>query len=334
MSSLKIDSLEELRIIVTNVASTLGLSEAVIEKDYWVTFVLDYLFNSSEWNKYLTFKGGTSLSKCFNLIERFSEDIDLILDWKVLGYKENEPYEERSNRGQEKYNKELNEATEDFLANKFLPKIKLDFENHLDFEFSFSIDVLDKQTILFEYPRIFTSNYLSQSIRLEIGALASKIPAKEITIQPLISEVYPKLFQNKVNIKSITAERTFLEKLTILHHEAHRPETSKLPLRYARHYYDVYKMYDTEIKKTAINDYGLLFDVINFKSKFYRRNWAKYDDILERKLKLVPSPNRLEELHRDYQSMEEMIYGDYPSFNELVKVLKDLENEINSLEDI
>ncbi|MDU2566754.1 MAG: nucleotidyl transferase AbiEii/AbiGii toxin family protein, partial [Anaerococcus sp.] len=137
MNKFYIGNKEDLRILIVNTARKKNISEAVIEKDYWVTFILDYLFNENKWKEYLTFKGGTSLSKCFGLIERFSEDIDLILDWRVLGYEEKEPWIERSNTKQDKFNKEVNEKTEVFLRDKFLKVLEEDLK---DMDFEFSID--------------------------------------------------------------------------------------------------------------------------------------------------------------------------------------------------
>ena len=73
MNKFYIENKEDLRVLIVNTARKKNVSEAVIEKDYWVTFILDYLFNENKWKEYFTFKGGTSLSKCFGLIERFSE---------------------------------------------------------------------------------------------------------------------------------------------------------------------------------------------------------------------------------------------------------------------
>ena len=89
-----------------------GLHDAIVEKDFWVCLTLDYLFHRSPWKKAVTFKGGTSLSKGYHLISRFSEDIDLILDWRVLGYGVNEPWEKRSNTKQDAFNKEANRKAE------------------------------------------------------------------------------------------------------------------------------------------------------------------------------------------------------------------------------
>ncbi len=118
----------------------------------------------------LLLREGTSLSKCFGFIERFSEDIDLILDWQVLGYDKEEPWIERSNTKQDKFNKQVNEKTEKFLKDELLPALEKDFK---DLYFEFFIDTIDTQTILCKYPKIFDSNYLTQTIRLEIGSLAA-----------------------------------------------------------------------------------------------------------------------------------------------------------------
>lgn len=140
MNKFYIKSQDDLRILIVNTASKIGVSEAVIEKDYWVSFILDYLFNENKWSKFFTFKGGTSLSKCFGLIERFSEDIDLVLDWIVLGYKLNEPWFERSKTQQDMFNKKLNLKTQDFIKNKLAPEIYKDLNEIGLRDFSLSID--------------------------------------------------------------------------------------------------------------------------------------------------------------------------------------------------
>ena len=107
------------KALFQNTAAKMGLTEAIVEKDYWVCFMLDYLFHRCKWKDSIAFKGGTSLSKAYGLIERFSEDIDLILDWRVLGYDKDEPWENRSNTKQDLFNKEANRRTEVFLKDNF-----------------------------------------------------------------------------------------------------------------------------------------------------------------------------------------------------------------------
>lgn len=326
MNKFYVDNREDLRILIVNTARKKNISEAVVEKDYWVSFVLDYLFNENRWKDYFTFKGGTSLSKCFGLIERFSEDIDLILDWRVLGYEEKEPWIERSKTKQDKFNKEVNEKTEKFLIEELLMVLEKDFK---DMDFEFSIDTINPQTILCKYPKIFESNYLTQTIRLEIGSLAAWTPAIDVEILPIIGEAYPKVFKEKTSIRTVSAERSFWEKATILHHEANRPLNSSMPLRYARHFYDLYKIANSDFKDKALEDKDLLKKVTEFKMKFYPRKWAKYEEVLEGKLRLIPEEQRFKELEEDYKAMAEMIYGSYPSFEELIRTLQDLEKEIN-----
>lgn len=326
MNKFYLKSKDDLRVLITNTARKKNISEAVVEKDYWVTYFLDYLFNENKWKEYFTFKGGTSLSKCFGIIQRFSEDIDLILDWRVLGYDKLEPWLIRSNTKQDKFNKEINEKTERFLKEDFLTELIKDFSQE---DFEFEIDSLDPQTVLFSYPKIFDSNYLSQTIRLEIGSLAAWTPATNISIIPIIGDAYANIFKEKTNLRTVSVERTFWEKATILHHEANRPESSKMPHRYARHYYDMYKIANSKYKDKAIKDKELLRKVTEFKMKFYPRKWAKYEDAMDSKLRLVPDKFRFLELENDYKAMSEMIYGEYPSFEEIIKILKELETEIN-----
>ena len=115
---------DDRRELFHNTAAKTGLHDAIVEKDFWVCLTLDYLFPRCPWQKAVTFKGGTSLSKGYHLISRFSEDIDLILDWRVLGYGVNEPWEKRSNTKQDAFNKEANRKAKVFLAKNFCPQVR------------------------------------------------------------------------------------------------------------------------------------------------------------------------------------------------------------------
>ena len=231
------------RRLFRNTADKMGLNDAIVEKDFWVCFTLDYLFHRSPWKDSITFKGGTSLSKAFHLISRFSEDIDLILDWRVLEYGRDEPWEKRSNTKQDAFNKEANARAEVFLAETFCPAIKEGLSQELGREADIHMDEEEKQTVIFAYPKLFTNVGTLQVIRLEIGALAAWTPAKSAEITPYAAEYYPDVFKQKgTNILTVAPERTFWEKATILHHEANRPEHLEMPQRYSRHYYDLYRM--------------------------------------------------------------------------------------------
>ena len=183
---------DERRILFRNTAQKMGMNEAIIEKDFWVCLTLDYLFHRCEWKDVFTFKGGTSLSKCYGLITRFSEDIDLILDWRAIGYSLNEPWEDRSNTKQDAFNKEANARAEVFLRDTLLPIFKRDLSEIIGQEATIYIEESDPQTINFEYPHIFTTESILQAIRLEIGALAAWTPAREKSVTPYTAESIPK----------------------------------------------------------------------------------------------------------------------------------------------
>lgn len=323
---------DQLQILFRNTAQKKRLHEAIIEKDFWVCIMLDYLFHKCPWKEALIFKGGTSLSKCYNLIQRFSEDIDLILDWRVIGYDVNEPWEERSNTKQELFNKEANMRAEEFISEMLLPVLKMNMSEILGYEANLYILPEDPQTICFQYPRIFDDNSTLQVIRLEIGALAAWTPSVEKVITPYVAETYPKAF-SKENFSVLTtaAERTFWEKATILHHEANRPENSAMPDRYSRHYYDLYCMSNSECKELALANLPLLKKVVEFKMKFYPRKWAKYELATPDTLKLMPPVHRMDQLRRDYDAMANMMFGDYPKFDVLMGYIRDLEIEINNV---
>ena len=315
-----------------NTADKMGLNDAIVEKDFWVCYTLDYLFHSSPWKDAITFKGGTSLSKGFNLISRFSEDIDLILDWRVLGYSAVEPWEERSNTKQDAFNKEANRRAEVFLSETFCPAIRADLSMELDLEINIYIEEKNKQTVAFAYPNLVTNSTTLQVIRLEIGALAAWTPAKVAEITPYAAEQYPSIFEQKSTAILIVApERTFWEKATILHHEANRPEYLDMPQRYSRHYYDLYCMAMNPVKNKAFVRLDLLKKVVDFKMKFYPRSWAKYPEAIPGTLKLMPPNHRFAALASDYESMKDMLYGVIPDFETVMESISELEKEIHAL---
>lgn len=332
MYNVALASNEEREVLFMNTAAKMGMNAAIIEKDFWVCLTLDYLFHSCKWKDAFAFKGGTSLSKVYNLIERFSEDIDLILDWRVLGYKENEPWEERSNTKQQKFIDESRTRLFSFLANEFLPVVKKDMESILKHEVNIYISEEDAGTVNFEYPSSFSDDSILKVIRLEIGALAAWTPTQDAKVKSYVSEYYPNAFlQSETKILTTTAVRSFWEKATILHQEALRPDNSLMPSRYSRHYYDIYCMAHSIVKSQALSQPQLLEEVAEFKRKFYPRNWARYDLARMGTIKLMPAEHSIPALKEDYAKMKAMIYGKFPTFEEILSTVRDLEKEINSL---
>ena len=272
------------------------------------------------------------MSKAFKAIERFSEDLDLILDWRVLGYSAEEPWAIRSNTKQDRFNQESNVRTVDFLKNEFIPALHKDLSGESEEDVNLSIDEEDGQTVLFGYPHGFSDKVILQQIRLEIGALAAWSPAKMEPITPYTAEQYGHLFvQPSTKVLTVFPERTFWEKITILHREANRPEHHSFPQRYSRHYYDIYCMAASPIKEKAFRDLDLLEKVVVFKEKFYRSPWAKYEDAKPASVKLMPPQYNIATLREDYEHMLDMIFDNKPEFDEIMEGIRQLEYEINQL---
>lgn len=282
----------------------------------------------------LVFKGGTSLSKVYGLIDRFSEDIDLVLDWTLLGYGQGakDPMRDfTSNTQQDKFNKELDRIAAAYIRHTLHRDID-DIVRNAGIGLTAVADAVDPHIINIHYPASFSEVYIRPEVRLEIGPLASWVPSAEHVIRPYAFDTLPHIFSDpSCPVVAIAAERTFWEKVTILHQEAHR--MGQLPQRYSRHYYDVYKVAESNIRAVALGRVDLLKDVVQFKSRFYPSRWAHYELAAPGSFKLLPSTEEnLRHLERDYQDTRVMIFGGVPSFERILASLSKLEAEINSLE--
>jgi nucleotidyltransferase AbiEii toxin of type IV toxin-antitoxin system len=306
-----------------------GMSVAVVEKDFWVCWTLKRLFEHSDLSKLLIFKGGTSLSKVFGLIDRFSEDIDLILDWRVVT--DEDPLADRSNNQQARLNEEVNAKACAYIAGP----LKKWLQEALGEYCSIEINTEERgfgHIVRVKYPEPSTAGNLLPYIQLEIGPLASWLPHSKYTVRSYVAEEFPDQFEDPdCPVHAIDAHRTFWEKATILHHEANRPDSSAVPARYSRHYYDLYLMAGTDVKTSALKNLPLLQDVVAFKKKFYPRGWAEYDQAKPGTFKLIPPEHILKAMRDDYDAMQEMIFGRRPPFDEIITGLSELEAEINAL---
>jgi len=305
-------------------------SVAVVEKDFWVCWTLKRIFEHAELSKLLIFKGGTSLSKVFGLIDRFSEDIDLILDWRVVT--DVDPMADRSKTQQGKLNERVNESARAYIAGDLFCMLKTVLGDHCKIEVNTGEKDLG-HIVRVQYPETSVAGNLLPYIQLEIGPLASWLPHSEHTVRSYVAEDFPDTVADPdCPVRAIDAHRTFWEKATILHREANRKEQSPVPERYSRHYYDLYLMAQTDVKAAALSDLLLLQEVVEFKKRFYASGWANYDEAKPGTFKLVPPGWVLDVLRKDYDAMGEMIFGRHPSFDEIIRGLTVLEAEINALE--
>lgn len=312
-------------------AARRGLREAIVEKDFWVCWVLKKLFSDPLLKRRLVFKGGTSLSKVFQLIDRFSEDVDLVLDWRLLEYGPEgvDPASAIASKSQQdRFNKQINAKAAEYIAGPLLAQLASTFSSVP--EIAVVVDPSDPHCLDVNYPASFSAAYLLPQVRLEIGPLAAWVPSAPYVIRPYASEDFPQVFSDPAcPVIAIAAERTFWEKTTILHKEAHR--NGPMPTRYSRHYYDLYKLGGSPVRSAALGNLKLLEDVVVFKSRYYPSAWARYDLARPGTFRLVPHPDQIPLLEKDYREMSAMLFGKIPAFQEILDGLTALEAEINRL---
>jgi hypothetical protein len=329
-------------------ANQRGVTRQIIEKDFWVCWTLKQLFELPEVGEHLIFKGGTSLSKIFHAIERFSEDIDISIDRKSLGFEgDKDPENIESRSKQKKTINQLRDVCKAKVNSELLPQLIAAAETIIGpringdqetWSITPSEEDPDGQSLVFAYPTeaeegfIEDNPYVKPSVLIEFGARADPWPAEELPITPYAAEDFPRYFEKPSHIvRVLAAERTFWEKATLLHSEYHRPDEKATADRISRHHYDLYELSKSELALRAIGQLDLLDHVVEHKKIFFSRASDDYDEALTGHLHLVPVPERLPALRSDYQKMQRdrMFFGAVPTLEEILESLQDLEVQIN-----
>lgn len=321
-----------------------GVSDTIIEKDFWVCWTLKRLFGLREKQAAtLVFKGGTSLSKAFSAIRRFSEDIDLSFDRADLGYTgDRDPEKDGiSKKKADKLIEALVSDVEQHIAERLLPALRTAIVQQLGeptkSEWSLEIDSHDAQTVNFKYPTALSAAeyegmaYITPRVKLELGARGDPWPTEKKTIRPYAAENYPDFFEEPDSaVTVLSARRTFWEKATALHAEAHRPTDAATPQYFSRHYYDLAMLLHTDEGKAAVADLDLLETVAKHKAIFFRSGWASYDTARPGTLRLIPSEARIKDLRADYRAMAPMMFDEKPlAFDEILAQIRKLQDALN-----
>lgn len=325
-------------MLCTQVAARLNLAEVAVEKDFWVCWVLDKLFRLPEWGEQLTFKGGTSLSKGWKLIERFSEDIDIVINRGKLGFDgENSPEAAPSRKQKKKRLDGLRQASQDCVKNVIKPAFHTAVV--ADLPASSAWELLDDpadpdgQTLLFNYPTVFPAGaaYLRRAVKIEMGARSDTEPSEEIEIRSYIGEVFPELFAgSRVEVRAVLPKRTFWEKAMLLHEETFRPADKKRKEHLARHYYDLYRLIEAGIADEAAADRVLFDHVASHREVFFRQNWVDYSTLTPGQLRLLPTEAQLSDWRSDYNSMQkEMFFGEAPGFDVVLEKVRGFQDQFN-----
>lgn len=309
----------------------LNLSAASIEKDFWVCWSLRELFHLPVWGKQLTFKGGTSLSKGWRLISRFSEDIDIVIQRDFLGF----GGEGLTNKSRKKLLKECSTR----IQNELAPVLEKHMNESLPPDAAWKLmpasleEDPDQQTILFEYPSVFSTDltYVRPLVKIELGARSETEPVEMPVIQPYLAEAFPDLFKNsRFSIRTVAARRTFWEKAMLLHEETFRPADKPRRVRLSRHYYDLWCLIRAGVAQQAMDDTELFERVARHRQIFFKQSWVDYKTLQKGSLRIAPRPQQLNEWRRDYDAMrKEMFFEEPPTFDEIIKTVRQFEEKIN-----
>ena len=315
-----------------------GIEAVIIEKDFWVCWTLKELFQLPAMGEHLIFKGGTSLSKVFKVIERFSEDIDVSIDRSFLGFGgANEPEAGVSNKEKQRRIEALKTACQQKIAKELLPALGAAIKAKVRPDEKWSLrsddEDPDQQTLLFDYPTSFppdATGYIRRMVKIEMGARADHWPSETKTITPYVAEQFPQGFKaGSCALKVLSAERTFWEKATILHAEFHRPAEKSMPERFSRHYCDFHELIRKGVAKTATTKPDLLARVAQHKSLFFKTSWARYGEATKGSLRIAPPEPRVKALRDDYAKMQQMFFGEPPEFDAMIGVLEQWESQFN-----
>lgn len=316
--------------IFLEVAERKSLHESSIEKDWWVVHTLAVMF-SMECAAALIFKGGTSLSKGWNLIQRFSEDIDLVLDREFLGFT-GELSKGDIRRLRKRSYRFITEEFAEELKSRFaelgfndLTVVCREVENH------------DQDPLVVEiyYPTLTSKEgYLKPAVLVEVGSRSLKEPYTQRSFNTIISEVFVDMpFADKpIAIPVVNPERTFLEKIFLLHEEFQKDSDKMRVERLSRHLYDIEKLMQTKYAEIALRDGELYNTIVMHRRNFTPISGIDYNNHSPDKICIIPPDNVMKYWEQDYQAMTQtMIYGDFWSFHELIKRLTGLQKRINAI---
>lgn len=301
-----------------------GLNAKSIEKDWWVTLALKALFSGS-YSSHLVFKGGTSLSKCWQIIDRFSEDIDLAIDREFLGF--------TGDLTKREIGKKLRKASCALVRGELKNEIEqfiLDSGINKE-QFTLSVNIteesnVDPETLFLHYESALdNSDYIYNTVKIEIGSRSLIEPCESVSIKSIIGELLPTAdFADKdFVVQAVLPKRTLLEKAFLLHELFQVNTIEKDINRLSRHLYDLEKLMDSEYCKDALNDTVLYNEIIKHRERFTSLAGVDYSTHQPQTISFVPPDSVLKDWEKDYLLMQEnMIYGKSLSFKELMERIR------------
>lgn len=340
---------DERRGLFLATANRLGTPLQNVEKDFWVSWVLDLLFNGRDASEpRLLFRGGTSLSKAYGLISRFSEDIDITVFREDIGQDVHVgDLESLSGKQQRLRLERIKQACQTYIQGQLRERLNRQIEtafretgvSYSDAPVMEDPDDADRQTLLVRYPSVSTDGqeYVKPTVKIEAGAKSALDPHRPAIIQPYVADDMPSANLVVPGVVTIDAERTFWDKVVILHglrrwHD-NRGALRQHGHRISRHYYDIYKLIHSPVGRNAAADHALALDCARHALMFF--NSPDLDLLSARPgtFAITPTTGMVDALKRDYQAMLGMIFGEVPEFSDVLNAVEKLDHEINRRRD-
>lgn len=325
---------ERQRDIYNNVALKTGLPPASIEKDWWVTQVLKAIY-TLPYRDHLSFKGGTSLSKCWGLIERFSEDIDLGIDREYLGFEGELSKTQISDKLRRAACAFVRERMQHNLHDQL---IRNGFSEEL---LNVTVDITpitttDPEVIRVAYRSVYpelNDPYLPPVVKIEVSGRSMSEPIADKAICSLVDNAYPQsaVVEDRFEVRAVLSERTFLEKVFLLHEEFSKPQVRVE--RMSRHVYDIAMMMGQGIHTRALADENLYRQVLEHRRQFIGLKGFNYDTLYSDSITIVPTGEVRDLWRKDYEQMQEhMIWGEStPTYDNLLEILQQLNELLRGL---
>lgn len=321
------------RTILEQTSVRNGYIVQAVEKDWWVTTVLEALFSLPFANQ-LSFKGGTSLSKCWGTIQRFSEDIDIAIDRAYLGFGGELKSRNKINDGLRRalcsfVRDELRERVDNMLLAMGVPRAWFTTTVNRTPE-----STVDPESIYVNFTPLFpVVDYLPASIKIEVSGRSMTEPVVNASIKTMVAVQFPTApyADTAFNVSAVAQKRTFLEKAFLLHELLSQTGPINVDRR-SRHLYDLEKMMDSQVETDALADTSLYRDIIEHRRKFIGLGGFNYDTLQTQTLNFIPSAEQTSAWEADYANMQtNMIPGESKSYTEIIERLTELNNRFNAI---
>ena len=318
--------------ILDTAAARLGRPAFILEKDAWLCWVLQALFAIPA-HHLMAFKGGTSLSKVYGVIDRFSEDVDITLDYRAFDGAF-DPFAPDVSRSRiERLSKHLSSSVAAYLRDVVGPALAAAAAGLATTgQHTVRVDD-DGERVRFAYPSAVENpvGYLRSEVLLEFGGRNTIDPNERHKIVPDIAGSTDGLAYPAADVTVLSPARTFWEKATLIHVECHRRRLTAGPERLSRHWFDLACFARHDVGRAALADRSLLEDVVRHKKAFFDAGYANYDHCLDGRLRLIPDDDQLASLKSDYDAMRTagIVRASAPQFDTLIEQLRILEIDAN-----